>query len=44
MTPGLDFDPERGAQTLRFAYAQSTEDIREGLSRLRRFMAERGAR
>ena len=44
VTPGLDFDPERGAQTLRFAYAQSTEDIREGLSRLRRFMAERGAR
>lgn len=41
VTPGLDFDPRRGAQTLRFSYAQSTEDIREGLSRLQAFMAAR---
>ncbi|MEC7762924.1 MAG: aminotransferase class I/II-fold pyridoxal phosphate-dependent enzyme, partial [Pseudomonadota bacterium] len=42
VTPGLDFDPVRGAQTLRFSYARSTEDIREGLSRLKTFMAARG--
>ena len=37
VTPGLDFDPERGNTTLRFSYARSTEDIREGLARLKRF-------
>jgi len=30
ITPGLDFDPVRGAQTVRFSYARATEDIREG--------------
>ncbi|MDA7966964.1 aminotransferase class I/II-fold pyridoxal phosphate-dependent enzyme [Ruegeria sp.] len=43
VTPGLDFDPVRGHTTLRFSYARATEDIEEGLTRLRRFMAERGA-
>lgn len=42
VTPGLDFDPERGHGTLRFSYARSTSDIREGLDRLRIFMTERG--
>ncbi|UWQ20226.1 pyridoxal phosphate-dependent aminotransferase [Jannaschia sp. W003] len=37
VTPGLDFDPGRGAGTLRFSYARATEDICEGLERLRRF-------
>jgi aspartate/methionine/tyrosine aminotransferase len=41
VTPGLDFDPVRGNSTLRFSYARSTEEIVEGLARLRRFMAER---
>ncbi len=41
VTPGLDFDPRRGAKTLRFSYARSTEDIREGVARLARFMAAR---
>ncbi len=41
VTPGLDFDPVRGGGTLRFSYARSTEDIREGLARLTRFMANR---
>jgi len=41
VTPGLDFDPMRGATTLRFSYARSTDDIREGLARLKRFMAQR---
>ena len=43
VTPGLDFDPGRGAQTLRFSYARATADIEEGLARLARYMAERGA-
>jgi aspartate/methionine/tyrosine aminotransferase len=42
ITPGLDFDAERGAQTVRFSYAQSTDDIREGIERLTKFMAQRG--
>jgi len=42
VTPGLDFDPVRGAKTLRFSYARATEDIREGLARLKQFMAQRG--
>lgn len=42
VTPGLDFDPVRGHQTLRFSYARATGDIVEGLERLRAFMASRG--
>jgi len=38
VTPGLDFDPVRGKTTLRFSYAAATEDIEEGLARLRAFM------
>lgn len=34
VTPGLDFDPARGAQTLRFSYARSTADMAEALRRL----------
>ncbi|MVO18301.1 pyridoxal phosphate-dependent aminotransferase [Parasedimentitalea huanghaiensis] len=41
VTPGLDFDPVRGATTLRFSYARSTEDIEDGLARLETFMAQR---
>lgn len=41
VTPGLDFDQSRGRQTLRFSYARSTEDIEEGLARLKDFMARR---
>ena len=43
VTPGLDFDPQRGHQTLRFSYARSTEDIEEGIARLQAFMAARQA-
>jgi len=43
VTPGLDFDPVRGHQSLRFSYAGSTDDMAEGLARLARFMAARGA-
>ena len=41
VTPGLDFDKERGHQTLRFSYARSTADIEEGLVRLKTFMEAR---
>ncbi|HKL55917.1 MAG TPA: aminotransferase class I/II-fold pyridoxal phosphate-dependent enzyme [Roseovarius sp.] len=43
VTPGLDFDPARGGGTIRFSYARATADIEDGLERLRRFMAKRGA-
>ena len=38
ITPGLDFDRGRGHQTIRLSYAGTTEDIREGLTRLALFM------
>lgn len=41
VTPGLDFDPIRGATTLRFSYARATDDIKEGLARLTTFMKNR---
>ena len=44
VTPGLDFDPRRGARWLRFSYAGATADIVEGLARLKAHMAGRGAR
>ncbi|MWD27410.1 aminotransferase class I/II-fold pyridoxal phosphate-dependent enzyme [Aquicoccus sp. SCR17] len=44
VTPGLDFDPARGAGTLRFSYARSTADIAEGLRRLKAFMDRRRQR
>lgn len=41
VTPGGDFDPNRGHETLRFSYARSTADIEEGLARLKAFMDAR---
>ena len=41
VTPGLDFDPQRGHGTLRFSYARSTPDIIEGLARLKTYMRTR---
>ncbi len=41
VTPGLDFDPARGAGTLRFSYAGSRADMIEGVARLKAFMAAR---
>lgn len=43
VTPGIDFDPVRGRQWMRFSYARSTGDIAEGLDRLAGFMAGRVA-
>ena len=41
VTPGLDFDPDRGHKTLRFSYARSTGDIAQGIDRLKAYMASR---
>ena len=38
LTPGIDFDPERGLKTIRLSYACSTSDLKEGLKRLEKFM------
>ena len=35
VTPGHDFDPGRGAGTVRFSFARSTEDMVEGALRLK---------
>jgi len=42
VTPGVDFDKARGHSTLRFSYARSSDDIAEGLKRLKKFMKSRG--
>ncbi len=38
VTPGIDFDPERGLETIRLSYACRTSDLKEGLKRLEKFM------
>lgn len=40
VTPGMDFDPVRGHTTLRLSYARSTDEIREGLLRLKAYFAQ----
>ncbi|MFL2775585.1 MAG: pyridoxal phosphate-dependent aminotransferase [Paracoccaceae bacterium] len=40
ITPGIDFDPERGLKTMRLSYACSTSDLKEGLKRLEKFMSK----
>jgi aspartate/methionine/tyrosine aminotransferase len=42
ITPGIDFDPERGNTTIRISYARSTDEISEGINRLGNFMRKRG--
>ncbi|MBT0956425.1 aminotransferase class I/II-fold pyridoxal phosphate-dependent enzyme [Alphaproteobacteria bacterium KMM 3653] len=37
VTPGLDFDPERGHHWLRLSYAGTTADMAEGIARLKRY-------
>ena len=39
MTPGVDFDPERGAAYVRVSFAGSTEDVVETIRRLRDWLA-----
>ena len=38
ITPGLDFDSQRGKQTIRFSYARTTNEIKEGIKRITEFM------
>ena len=40
VTPGIDFDPDRGLKTIRLSYACSTPDLKEGLTRLNNFMSK----
>ena len=40
ITPGIDFDPDRGLKTIRLSYACSTSDLKEGLKRLEKFMSK----
>ena len=40
ITPGIDFDQERGLKTIRLSYACSTSDLKEGLKRLEKFMSK----
>jgi aspartate/methionine/tyrosine aminotransferase len=39
ITPGVDFDPERGAAYVRVSFAGSTDDVRETIRRLRNWLA-----
>ena len=39
VTPGIDFDPERGLKTIRLSYACSSSDLKEGVKRLEKFMS-----
>ncbi len=39
ITPGVDFDPERGAAYVRISFAGSTDDVRETIRRLRDWLA-----
>ena len=38
ITPGLDFDSKRGKQTIRFSYARTTDEIKEGIRRIIEYM------
>jgi len=40
VTPGIDFG-ERGEGFVRFSYANSLENLREGMDRLERYLVER---
>jgi aspartate/methionine/tyrosine aminotransferase len=37
-TPGIDFDPVRGRQFIRFSYARSADDMREAVARIARWL------
>lgn len=40
VTPGLDFDPVRGHESLRLSYARASADITEGMARLTDYFAQ----
>src|SRR6267143_905846 len=37
-TPGIDFDPVRGHQFIRFSYARSADEMREAVARIARWL------
>ncbi len=43
ITPGVDFDPERGRRFVRFSYAGTTSDMEEAMRRLRVWYQGRAA-
>ncbi len=40
ITPGIDFDPVRGAEYVRFSFSGATEDVREAMQRIRAWLVE----
>jgi aspartate/methionine/tyrosine aminotransferase len=38
-TPGVDFDPLRGKNFIRFSYARSADEMREAVARIARWLA-----
>ena len=40
-TPGIDFDPVRGRQFIRFSYARSADEMREAVARITRWLGQR---
>ena len=38
-TPGVDFDPHRGSQTVRFSFAGATAEMAEAAERIRKWLA-----
>ena len=38
ITPGLDFDSQRGNKTIRFSYARTTDEVKEGIRRIIEYM------
>ncbi|MEZ5234825.1 MAG: aminotransferase class I/II-fold pyridoxal phosphate-dependent enzyme [Acidimicrobiales bacterium] len=43
-TPGIDFDPVRGHRFVRFCYAGDTDDLREAMALLQRWVADHPSR
>jgi aspartate/methionine/tyrosine aminotransferase len=41
IVPGIDFDPEAGSRFVRFSFAGSTEDVKDGVARLRSWLGSR---
>jgi aspartate/methionine/tyrosine aminotransferase len=39
VTPGVDFDPDRGHRFIRLSYARTTAEVAEGMDRLAAFLA-----
>ena len=42
-TPGIDFDPVRGKNFIRFSYARSAADMREAVARIGEWLRRTGA-